>query len=241
MKQRRIGMLGGTFDPVHQGHIEVASSVRAQLALDRVVFVPAYQPPHKKERPQANAWHRLAMLTLATQSRDDLWVSTIELETGQPAYSVDTVRRLQAMWGEAAQMYFIIGADSFEDIATWKEHERLLTSCHFAVMTRPGYSLIAEHLPAEARQRIVDLQRSQEGIRVMGQYHIYLCGGLSNPMSSTAIREALKTGHIPAGALAPAVEAYIRKYDLYRNDESEGHPGGVAGGEDHRRRSVAGG
>jgi nicotinate-nucleotide adenylyltransferase len=239
MRHGRIGIFGGTFDPVHEGHIEVASSVRSRLALDRVIFVPAYCPPHKTERPQADAWHRFAMLILATHQRDDLFVSTIELETRQAAYTVDTMKRLRESWGERAQFYFIIGADLFEEITTWKEYERLLTSCHFVVMTRPGYSLQADHLPVRVRQRIVDLRRTQGAVEETDQYHIYLCGDVSSPISSTAIREALGNGQSLTEALSPAVVAYIRKYRLYRNnDDAENDPKGFTEANNNRRRSL---
>jgi nicotinate-nucleotide adenylyltransferase len=219
MKQGRIGILGGTFDPVHQGHLEVASSIRSQLALDQVVFVPAYRPPHKKQRPQADAWHRFAMLVLATQGREDLSVSTIELETRRAAYTVDTIARLRKSWGDQTRLYFILGADLFEEITSWRDYERLLTSCHFVVMTRPGYALHADHLPARARRRIVDLRlnREPEAVKDTGQYHVYLCDAVSSPISSTAIRDTLGANQPLEGALPPAVEDHIRKYRLYQN------------------------
>ncbi|MBI3952038.1 MAG: nicotinate (nicotinamide) nucleotide adenylyltransferase [Acidobacteria bacterium] len=216
MRQLRIGVFGGTFDPVHQGHIEVALRVHSLLSLDWVDFVPAYCPPHKLDIPTANAWHRFAMLALATNEQEGLFVSTIELDTFQAVYTVETIRRLKQIWKERAEFYFIIGADSFEEITTWKDYERLLNSCHSAVMTRPGYSLKTEHLPETIRRQIVDLRDGFRMEKPEPGYHIYLCGSVSNPASSTAIRQALRERRLVDG-IPPVVLHHIEKYQLYRN------------------------
>ncbi len=216
MTRRRIGIFGGTFDPVHLGHIEVAVRVRALLSLDRVDFLPAYRPPHKRELPVADAWHRFAMLVLATEEHEGLFVSTLELETRRLNYTIDTIARLQRHWGEMTQLFFIMGADSFEEITTWKAYEQLLGQCHFVVMTRPGHPLRTDHLPPSARHRIVDLREGSRPMESPSRYQIYLCGGVESPISSTQIRQALKTGQ-PVRGLAPAVRRHIEKYQLYRN------------------------
>jgi nicotinate-nucleotide adenylyltransferase len=214
MTQWRIGILGGTFDPVHQGHLEVATRVRSLFSLDWVEFIPAYRPPHKLGPPAADAWHRFAMLVLATNEMDGIRVSTIELETLEAAYTIDTIARFKQRWGQEADLYFIIGADSFEDIISWKDYERLLNSCHFAVVSRPGHSLTAEHLPETVRRRIVDLRERATGAEAASEYQIYLCGEVANPISSTTIRQAVKEGRFVAGII-PAVHRHIEKYQLY--------------------------
>lgn len=221
MTQLRIGIFGGTFDPVHQGHIEVATRIRSLLSLDWVDFVPAYRPPHKLELPVADAWHRFVMLVLATSEHEGLFISTIELETLEAVYTVETIQRLKQRWQERAELYFIIGADSFEEITTWKDYQRLLDSCHFAVMTRPGYSLRAEHLPEAVRRRIVHLRDGLPKAEAAQGYQIYLCEDVWNPISSTAIRQALKERRWVDG-MPPAVLRHIEKYHLYRNaDEAK--------------------
>lgn len=217
MSQWRIGILGGTFDPVHQGHLEMATQVRSRLSLDWVELVPSYRPPHKLGPPVADAWHRFAMLILATDEMEGVRVSTIELETLDAAYSIETVSRLKQRWGRQADLYFILGADSFQDITSWKEYERLLNSCHVVVVSRPGYSLTAEHLPETARQRIVDLRERRIEVEAVGAYHIYLCGEVWSPISSTMIRQAIKEGKEVVG-LMPAVRRHIEKYRLYSED-----------------------
>jgi nicotinate-nucleotide adenylyltransferase len=217
MTRFRIGIFGGTFDPVHQGHIEVARRLRARLSLDWIEFVPAYRPPHKLSTPEADAWDRFAMLILATKEDEDLYVSTIELEAAEAVYTIDTIRQLKPMWGARAELYFIIGADSFEEITTWKEYEHLLNSCHFAVVTRPGYSVRAENLPESIRERIVDLRDGFPGDQATEGYRIYLCRDVWNPISSTAIRHALKHQQQVDG-LIPVVQQFIEKYQLYRDE-----------------------
>lgn len=214
MKRRRIGIFGGTFDPVHQGHLEVATRVRSLLSLDWVELVPAYRPPHKLGPPVADAWHRFAMLILATNEMDGVRVSTIELETLEAAYTIDTMTRFKQRWGLQADLYFILGADSFEDIISWKDYERLLNSCHFAVVTRPGYPLTTGHLPETVQRRIVDWRERAPEFEVSTGYQIYLCGEVSNPISSTTIRQAVKDGRWVEG-LIPAVRRHIEKYQLY--------------------------
>ncbi len=215
MTKKRIGIFGGTFDPVHQGHIQVALHIRSLLSLDWVDFVPAYDPPHKCPRPEANAWHRFAMLVLATSIYDGLYVSTIELETTASAYTIDTIKRLKHASGHQAEFYFIMGADSFEELTTWKDHDQLLDSCHFAVMTRPGHSLSIDHMPEAVRGRIIDLRRERPESGVSSGYQIYLCGDVSNPVSSTNLREALKEGRWMEEVPRP-VRLYIEKYKLYQ-------------------------
>lgn len=216
MTGRRIGIFGGTFDPVHLGHIEVALRVRALLSLDRVDFLPAYRPPHKRDLPVADAWHRFAMLVLATEEYDGLFVSTLELETRRVNYTIDTVARLHRYWGDTTQLFFIMGADSFEEITTWKDYQQLLDRCNVVVMTRPGHSLRTDHLPSSARRRIVDLREGDRPEEFPSPYRIYLCGGVENPISSTLIREAIRNGQ-PVQGLAPAVRRHVEKYRLYRN------------------------
>src|ERR1043165_3638677 len=141
MAVRRTGIYGGTFDPVHNGHLEVARRVLQLFELDQVIFVPACLPPHKRSRKLTSAFHRFAMLALATEADQRLLVSTVELDAPDRPYAVNTVERMRESFGDEADLFFIVGADAWLEITTWKEWERLLTLCHLIVVTRPGFDL----------------------------------------------------------------------------------------------------
>src|SRR5216684_3134625 len=142
----RAAIYGGTFDPVHKGHIKVARKVLELFELEEVLFVPACLPPHKSAI--SSAFHRFAMLALATEQDARLRISTIELDEPARPYAVDTVERMQKAMGAGRQLFFMIGADSWSEITTWHEWQRLLKMCDLIVVTRPGYDL-NRTIPAE--------------------------------------------------------------------------------------------
>ena len=141
MALRRAAIYGGTFDPVHNGHIEVARRVLELFELDEVLFVPACVPPHKRSVGISSAFHRFAMLALATEHDARLRISTVELDAPDRPYAVDTVARVQQEMGTSRRIFFMIGADSWSEITTWHEWQRLLKMCDLIVVTRPGYEL----------------------------------------------------------------------------------------------------
>src|SRR5215471_13971497 len=143
MGLRRVGIYGGTFDPVHNGHLEVARRVLELFELDEVMFVPACVPPHKRNATITSAFHRFAMVALATAADQRLLVSTVELEAPDKPYAVNTVARMRETLGNEAELFFIVGADSWLEITTWKDWQRLLTLCHLIVVARPGFDLKA--------------------------------------------------------------------------------------------------
>lgn len=212
----RIGLLGGTFDPVHRGHLEIARAAAANFHLDRVYFIPAGRPPHKPSAPRASAWHRYAMLVLATRDTDNFFVSTIELETAEVAYTVDTVTALRRIFPLETEFHLILGADSFEEITQWKDYERLLALTHLIVMARPGYTLTADHLPQRWREGVVDSLGDTPG-RVEGtaDRRIFFCRTVFCEVSATAIRQALHRGESIIRFVTPEVARYIAKYGLY--------------------------
>jgi nicotinate-nucleotide adenylyltransferase len=136
--RRSIGIYGGTFDPVHNGHLQVAEAILNAFALDRLVFVPAYAPPHKRKQTISSPFHRMSMLTLATANSDKIFVSTIELEAPSRPYTIETLGRLQAEL-DPVRLFFIMGADSFRDVTSWRSYERILSEFDVIVATRPGY------------------------------------------------------------------------------------------------------
>ncbi len=220
---KRIALYGGTFDPVHVGHIAVAKGLLKLFALDQVLFIPAHVAPHKREVGVTPAIQRYAMLILATQQDERLSVSTIELDAPERPYTVETLARLQSELGREARLFFVMGADSWTEITTWREWERVLTLTDQIVVTRPGYALSAEHVTPAIRQRIVDL-RGLDRDRIRGEVDrsdglkIYVTDEVFMDVSATAVRSLVKEGR-DAGLdslVPPPVAEFIRKYRLYR-------------------------
>src|SRR5918994_5497946 len=156
--QQRIALYGGTFDPVHVGHLEIARKVSQLFEIERVLFIPAQVAPHKVGRPVTEPIHRYAMLALATQNDPRLSISTFELDAPDRRYTVDTIEHFQHELGGSIDLFFIMGADSWSEITTWREWERLLAMSDHVVVTRPGYEIEAGHVTEEARARVVDLR-----------------------------------------------------------------------------------
>jgi len=221
MRQKRAAIYGGTFDPVHNGHIEVARRVQKLFALDEVIFVPACVPPHKRNSGISSAFHRFAMLILATEDDDHLCVSTIELDRPDRPYAVETIARMQQELGSDYRLFFLMGADSWSEIKTWRDWQRLLTMSDQIVMTPPGYELGAAALDGAS---IADVCGLSEGAiaRLIDDAHApkaFLTDAVSISVSATAIREAARRNERDKlrQMVSPSVAAYIEKYGLYRN------------------------
>jgi nicotinate-nucleotide adenylyltransferase len=210
----RVGLFGGTFDPVHNGHLEIAEKVWHWFSLDRLYFIPAAQSPHKQQRPEATAWDRFAMLVLATQRYAAFSVSAVELERGGVSYTIDTIHEFRRRLGAGAEFYFILGADAFREITRWKAYDRVLQLVHLVVVPRPGYSLSAEQLPNDIRARVRTFAPNHDRSEESGPW-IYFCSGIHVEISATAIREARRRGEVIAPWVPPEVAAYIEKYHLY--------------------------
>ena len=208
-------MYGGTFDPVHLGHLEIARSVLQLFEIEKVLFVPAQIAPHKIGRPVTQAIHRYAMLALATQNDSQLSISTFELDAPDRRYTVDTIEHFQRELEDSTELFFIMGADSWTEIATWREWERLLTITNHIVVTRPGYELETSHV-GELRERIIDLRG--EGSRPSGG-GIFITDVVMNDVSATNIRTLVSEGRTDrlANYLPGPVLEYIKKYGIYRN------------------------
>lgn len=150
---RRIGVMGGTFDPVHHGHLVAASEVAHRFALDEVVFVPTGRPWQKVEREITSPEHRYLMTVIATAGDPRFRVSRVDIDRAGPTYTVDTLRDLHAEYdaaGEVVELYFISGADAIAAILTWHQHEQVLALAHLVAVTRPGYDVSISALPAGA-------------------------------------------------------------------------------------------
>ena len=214
---RRIALYGGTFDPVHAGHLEVARGVLPLFEIEKVLFIPAQMAPHKVGRAVTEPIHRYAMLALATQDDPRLSISTFELEVPDRRYTVDTVERFQQVLGESAELFFIMGADSWSEITTWREWERLLTIANHIVVTRPGYEPVRTHVGAVG-ERIVDLRGGQSP-QVEGNKKIYFTDVVMKDVSATNIRRLASEGRTEelTGLVPGPVLEYIKKYGIYKN------------------------
>jgi len=226
-----IGLFGGTFDPVHRGHIALARAAMERCKLHRVHFVPANVPPHKQSQPLAPFAHRFAMLALATASEKafvpSLLEGPVDAASGRkdrhdkPNFTIDTVRRLKASLKASDRLFLLIGIDAFADITKWHEAEALFRECAFIVAGRPGYSLadVANALPESLRPRAEVTRPFQKqkpsGDLVLPGVIIHLLEDLHQPASATAIRQAAASGKPLGRFLEPAVADYIKKMGLY--------------------------
>jgi nicotinate-nucleotide adenylyltransferase len=214
----RTGVLGGTFDPVHEGHVAAAEAARRALALDRVLFVPSHQPPHRSARPRASVFHRFAMVSLAVGRHPTFVASDIELQRPGPSYTADTLRWLHEAGYQASQLFFILGTDAFVEIATWHDYPTVLDLANFVVISRPGQSLetLGQRLPGlSLRMRLVAEPPREEALEP--SCAVLLMNALTPDVSSTDIRERAAQGGSLAGLVAPDVERHIGKHRLYHS------------------------
>jgi nicotinate-nucleotide adenylyltransferase len=220
MGAKRAAIYGGTFDPVHNGHLKVARCVQKLFGLDEVVLIPACVPPHKRDAGITSAFHRFAMLALATEGDANVSVSTAELDQPDRPYAVDTVARMQQELGRDCRLFFVMGADSWSEITTWREWQRLLTMCDHIVVTRPGYELPADRV----RGSVIDV-RGQDAAAIPAVVdqsqspQVFVTDAVFENVSATAIRAAARNGRRSelTTMVPPEVANYIEKYELYRN------------------------
>ncbi len=192
----RIGILGGTFDPPHLGHLRAARAAERTAGLDAVLFVPCARQPLKKDPPQASPYHRAAMVALALWGRSRWLLEDCELRRGGTSYTVDTLKELATRY-RRAELHLILGADAFESLPRWKDHEEIVRRCHLLVVPRPGASpyllLGADLLP-----------------------NVRLCRTMPLDVSSTEARKRFREGLGLSGWVPAEVEAYIRRHGLYQ-------------------------
>jgi nicotinate-nucleotide adenylyltransferase len=233
-----IGFFGGSFDPIHRGHLALAHAAAERFALRQVLFVPANLSPHKQKQPVTAFVHRYAMVALATEDQKQFVPSLLEAPgdagaelrsagAGQrpvptPNYTIDTVRRLKQTLKKADRLFLLIGIDAFRDIAKWREARSLLAECDFVVASRPGFSLrdVAESLPEGVRPPAAVTKPFQKqaasGDLVLPGVTLHLLEGVQQNVSATTIRAAAAQGKPLGRWLDPQVADYIRKMGLYR-------------------------
>jgi nicotinate-nucleotide adenylyltransferase len=207
-----FGLLGGTFDPVHAGHLDLAQAARRAVGLERVVLVPSHVPPHR-QTPHASAAHRFAMAALAVQDQPGLEVSDLELLEAGPSYTTRTLDRLAARGVDTRSVFFVTGADAFREIESWADYPAILERCHFVVVSRPGSpaGAIRTALPALAA-RMQDAPcppASRPGI--------FLVEAATSDVSSTEVRRRVASGESIAGLVPDAVAGHIARHRLYRD------------------------
>ncbi|MDK2799413.1 MAG: nicotinate-nucleotide adenylyltransferase [Clostridiales bacterium] len=198
----QVGIMGGTFDPIHYGHLVTAEAVRAKFSLDHVIFVPSGNPPHKIDQKVTDKNHRYLMTLLATATNQYFKVSRDEIDREGYTYTIDTIKNFNIQFSGKAKFYFITGADALNEILTWKDAESLLQMCEFVAATRPGY-------------KYEELFRDIEYLTINYNSKIHLVEVPSLAISSTDIRERVKSGQPIKYLLPESVENYIYKNSLY--------------------------
>ncbi|HSL24389.1 MAG TPA: nicotinate-nucleotide adenylyltransferase [Vicinamibacterales bacterium] len=212
----RIGILGGTFDPIHRGHLDVARAARDALRLEEVWLVPSHIPPHRAAPPGASPFHRFAMVALAAAESGAEWLRACDLELSHegPSYTTTTLRRVEESGHERSQIFFLTGADAFAEIATWRDYPGILDRAHFVIVSRPGWPVtsLRGRLPALAARMI---EPGPNG-GVPPQPSILLLDAKTADISSTEIRERLASGRPLDGHVPDAVERHAVRHGLYR-------------------------
>jgi nicotinate-nucleotide adenylyltransferase len=233
-----IGLFGGTFDPIHHGHIALARAAQERFQLGCIHFTPSGVPPHKQRHPIASYYHRYAMVALATmnqkafvpsllEARAEATIPALPGKKGQPPaganYTIDTVRRLKQTLRKSDRLFFLIGIDAFNDIATWREAEALFRECEFIVASRPGYSLadVANALPDALRPRSEVTKpfakQAAKGDLVLPGATVHLLEDVHQNISATTIRDAVAAKRPLTKFVDSAVADYIKKMGLYRS------------------------
>ena len=199
----RIGIMGGTFDPIHYGHLAAAEAARVEFGLSKVIFIPAGSPPHKQSQKISDAEHRYSMTALATSSNSGFEVSRLEVDKAGITYTFNTMKELRSIYGEAPAIYFITGADAVLELLTWYKIGELLTLCKFIAVTRPGFDI------RKLEQKIAEITSKYDGEIICLEVPLL-------EISSTDIRERIRSGKPVKYLLPEEVEAYIHKNGLYK-------------------------
>ncbi len=213
----RVGILGGTLDPIHIGHLETARAAQRALSLTHILLMPSRIPPHRAHGPSASMFHRFAMAALALAGEPDATVSDAELISDGPSYTVSTLERLIAQGLRPSQIFFITGADAFAEIETWHRYPGVLDLAHFVVISRPGVP--AGSMPARLPQLAARFRHEGDVGGVNGPTAVFLVEAATPDVSSTDIRRRLRAGESIAGLVPAPVETHIRRHRLYSENQ----------------------
>lgn len=213
-KHRRVGILGGTFDPIHCGHVDLGAAAQSALSLTDLLVIPVSVPPHRQP-PRASAFHRFAMVSLAVAGRACWRASDLEVERGARSYTSATLQQLHERGYEPKELFVVLGADAFVEIEAWRGYPQLLTSAHFVVVSRPGLRIddLPRRLPA-LTPHMMQLSGAEDAA-VPTRPMIFLIDAPTADVSATAIRSRRASGESIAGMVPPAVEQHIEQHDLY--------------------------
>jgi nicotinate-nucleotide adenylyltransferase len=224
---RRIGLLGGTFDPIHCGHLDAAGAADAALGLSELWAVPSHIPPHRTQ-PDASGYHRFAMVALAIAGRPRWRASDIELIDAAPSFTSATLGRLHDAGYAPTELFFIVGADAFADIAGWRDYPAVVDRAHFVVISRSGLTVteLSHRLPALAPRMTTP---SSSALRLHTPA-IFLIDAVTADVSSTMIRSRCAAGQPIAGLVPAAVEQYIQQQGLYANTRPDANASNVGAG-----------
>ncbi len=217
----RIGIFGGTFDPIHCGHLQAAAAIRNHFRLDRILFVPSHIPPHKRRPDMAPAAARLAMVKSAIRGRRGFEASSLEVRSARKSYSIYTLAKIRKLF-PGATLFFILGADAFLEIKTWREWRDVLDQCVFLVITRPGSSLRAARavLGPEFRNRMAAVGDAADiDALIRAGRTILFCRIDARAVSSTEIRRRVREGRPITGLVPAGVAARIKSGELYQGEE----------------------
>jgi nicotinate-nucleotide adenylyltransferase len=229
-----IGLFGGTFDPVHKGHLAVARAAAKRFHLGKVYFIPASMPPHRQGEPITAFHDRYAMLALATAGEKSFLPSLAEAPAEQDhlSFTIDTVRRFKQSLRKSDHLFFIIGVDAFLQVASWHRSEDLLREIDFIVVSRPGFSMadVAHALPKSLRPAAAVVKAFRKspakGTLALRSTMIHILDEVKFPVSATAARHAAATGKSLARFVEPLVAEYIKKMGLYKAGSRKQEAGG---------------
>ncbi len=216
----KIGLFGGTFDPIHWGHLRSAEEVREAFSLDRLLFIPASKPPHKKRQPATSPRDRLEMVRLAIARNPGFAVSSVELSRPGKSYSIDTIRHFAQTQSSKNLLYFILGLDAFREIGSWKDFQYIFSFCHLIVTSRPGCedSMSLSRMPVAVR-RLFCYDRGKNVYRHKSGTCLFFLKLTAIAISASEIRDRLREGRSIRYLVPLEVESYIKKRGLYRGPQ----------------------
>ena len=214
----RIGLFGGTFNPIHLGHLRSAEEIRESFQLQRVVFIPSANPPHKEEKDIISSIHRIKMVNLAIEGNPGFSASDIEIKRPGKSYSIETVDHFNREYGSDSTLFFIIGMDAFADIVTWKDYVDLFSLCNFVVTTRPGYAVtdLESILPSKVIGDFFPVPKEDRFAHI-SNFSLYFQDISPLDISSSLIREMIKKNKSVQYLLSENVIRYIKLHGLYKD------------------------